>query len=109
MKQRIYYRDEAVRNLQQIWTYNVERAGERVANDLLRRIHTAIEHVIAGHPRAGRERPELGENVRSFPIVPHIVFYSAEPRRIVVVRILHDHRDIRAPLISLLIEAKKTA
>lgn len=109
MKQSIYYRDEAVRDLQQIWAYNAERAGERVANDLLRRIHTTIEHVIVDYPRAGRERPELGGNVRSFPIVPHIVFYSVEPRSILVVRILHGHRDIRPPLISLLIEAKKTA
>lgn len=109
MKQSLYYRDEAVRDLQQIWAYNAERAGERIANDLLRRIHTTIEMVIADHPRAGRERPELGENLRSFSIVPHIVFYSVEPRRILIVRIVHGYRDIRPPLISLLVEAKKTA
>jgi len=109
VKQSIYYRDEAVRDLQQIWAYNAERAGEQIANNLLRRIHSTIELLIADHPRAGRERPELGENLRSFPIVPHIVFYSVEPRRILIVRIMHGHRDLRPPLISLLIEAKKTA
>jgi plasmid stabilization system protein ParE len=41
--------------------------------------------------------------VRSFPVLPYIVFYGADGSGIHVIRILYGHRDIHPPLVSLLL------
>lgn len=46
----------------------------------------------------GRERPEIGEAVRSHIVHPFIVFYRVDYQRqcVAVVRILHGHLDFEA-------------
>jgi toxin ParE1/3/4 len=49
--------------------------------------------LLAERPTLGRERSELGPNVRSFLVESHIVYYVTSPSGIVVLRILHKRQD----------------
>ncbi len=43
---------------------------------------------------AGRERPELKEDLRSFPEGNYIIFYRKWAGKIAIVRVLHGARDL---------------
>lgn len=100
---RIDYTEPADDDIRHIWQHHAESVSAELADEIVDRIKTAVERVIAAHPSSGRKRPEFGEDVRSFPILPHIVFYRITGRRVEVMRVLHGHRDIRKPLMSLLL------
>ena len=102
MKHRADFRKEALADIKHLWAYHAERNGRDFADEIIARIKRTIIHVIAEHPHVGRARPEFG-GLRSYPIVPNVVFYRIEPDRIVIVRILHGRRDLKTPLISLLV------
>ena len=99
----VSYSDGAQSDLQQIHSYYAVRAGAEVAIRFSDRITATFERLVRRHPAAGRRRPDLGQEIRALPVVPYVVFYTADARRIRVVRILHGHRDIRPPLASLLL------
>lgn len=98
----VAYHEKAASDLNDIWSYVEANRGSRVADDVIDRIHDTLSAVGASQPRSGRRRPEFGENVRSFPSIPYVVFYQALGKRVTVLRILHGHRDLRQPLMSLL-------
>lgn len=100
---RIGYTVSAITDLEQIELYYAERTGAHVAQEYVERIKRTLDRLIAKNPRIGRLRPELLEGMRSFPVLPYIVFYRIEGRRVWVERVLHGHRDIRPPLASLLV------
>ena len=68
-------------------------AARGFANDL----HRVVRN-LARHPLMGRARPEVAENLRSFPFGRYIVFYLPAEHGIDVVRILHGARDLAAVL-----------
>jgi len=43
--------------------------------------------------------------VRSFPVLPYIAFYRDVSGRVIVIRLLHAHRDLKGPLLSLTLSA----
>jgi toxin ParE1/3/4 len=94
--------DEAISDLESIWDHYAEHASLRVADEVLQRIHAIVVRTVAQRPRAGGLRLELGDQIYSFPVIPYVVFYEVDGRRIRILRILHGHRDIREPLMSLL-------
>jgi len=63
------------------------------------RVLAAIERdagVLLGQPLIGRARPELGQQVRSWPTsTPYILYYVNDESDIVVLRVLHHARDVR--------------
>lgn len=87
---------------QERFTREVVRDGVRLLMQEEARKLEWLRHAIARNPRAGRLRQDLGPDIRSFPVLPYVVFYRIKRGRIDVVRILHGHRDIRPPLGSLL-------
>lgn len=97
------YSVQAVRDLVQIWDHHFHNASTRAADSLIRLVDTTIKEIIAKQPLAGRLRPELGAEVRSFPVAPYMIFYRVHQRRVEVLRVLHGHRNLRQPLLSLLI------
>ena len=99
----VEYTGEAVTDLAHIWLHHAERVSIRLADLLVQRIHATLWKVICKHPLAGRDRPELGDKVRSLPVVPYIVFYRIERRHVRVLRVLHGQRDVHQPLLSLLV------
>lgn len=99
---KLKYDAQAASDLEQIERHYAERADAQAAEKLLDRITSTLERLMARNPHAGRLRPELGVAIRSFPVLPYVVFYRIEGRRVYVLRIIHGHRDIRPPLASLL-------
>ncbi|MBK9216718.1 MAG: type II toxin-antitoxin system RelE/ParE family toxin [Chloracidobacterium sp.] len=56
------------------------------------RFHKVFD-VLVDNPRAGRERDELAEGLRSFPVGSYIVFYRLWAGDIAIARIIHAARD----------------
>jgi toxin ParE1/3/4 len=52
--------------------------------------------MLTDHPLAGRQRPELAPNLRSFPVGNYIIFYIPGPQGIELVRVLNARQDISA-------------
>lgn len=97
------YTTEAKADLKLIWGDSVKRFGLQQADSLRARIDETMRTTILAFPNSGRLRPELGHGVRSFPIVPFVVFHRVDGKNVVVLRVLHGRRDIREPLLSLLV------
>jgi toxin ParE1/3/4 len=98
----IEYSSQAIADIAQIWQHHADRVSIRLADELVQRLEATVLRVVGKHKLAGRLRPELGEGVRSFPIVPYVVYYRPRGSRVNVERVLHGHRDVRPPLTSLL-------
>ncbi len=49
---------------------------------------------LAQYPDFGRERSEIYNGARSFPVEKHIVFYQVSEKGIDVARILHQRMDL---------------
>lgn len=97
------YTDGALIDLTRIWLRVAESAGVRRADEIKSKIEERLTGIVAKHPGSGRLRPEFGPDVRSFLISwPYVAFYRHVGRRIEILRILHGHRDIHEPLMSLL-------
>ena len=84
---------EAADDLEHIYIYGEENWGERQADLYLRGLYEVFER-LAAYPRLGRARPELGKDVRSFPHVSHVVFFTPLFHEVAILRVLHGARDI---------------
>lgn len=49
--------------------------------------------MLSDNQKAGRERPELKEDLRSFPEGNYLIFYRLWAGRLAVVRVVHGARD----------------
>ncbi|MGO3927103.1 type II toxin-antitoxin system RelE/ParE family toxin [Rhodopseudomonas pseudopalustris] len=87
-------RPQAREDLIEIWLF-IADDNESAASSVVHRIDRTIQ-MLAENPKAGRERPELGNNIRSFPVGNYSVFYLPDGNGVEVVRILHASRDITA-------------
>jgi toxin ParE1/3/4 len=63
------------------------------AHHLLDALEDACQ-LLAQHPLLGRLRPELAENLRSFAVGNHLIFYTPTPDGIDVVRIIYGGRNL---------------
>jgi toxin ParE1/3/4 len=55
---------------------------------------TELFELLAAHNKMGRERPELKEDLRSFPEGNYVIFYRRWAGEIAIVRVLHAARDV---------------
>ncbi len=85
-------RPQAREDLIEIWLY-IADDNETAATTFIERIDRTIE-MLANAPKSGRERPELGEGLRSFPVGNYIIFYVEASYGVDVVRVMHARRDI---------------
>ena len=92
---RVIFTPLAQEDLQTIWDYLAEEAGEDVADGVLEAIQEKSAK-IAAFPEAGQIRNELLVNLRSFVIKSYVVFYMPLSDGIDVVRVLHGARDIES-------------
>jgi toxin ParE1/3/4 len=84
--------DEALADLEEIWSYIAGRRDESTAD----RMAASILGKCRSHarfPETGRSRDELAPGLRSFPVSPYVVFYRPVAESIQVLRILHGSRD----------------
>ena len=79
-------------DLVEVWGY-IADDNETAADQVLRRIDSVLA-MLADTPLAGRARPELRPEIRSFPVGNYIIFYRVMPDAVDVVRVLSHYRDI---------------
>jgi toxin ParE1/3/4 len=97
------YEKLARRDLRQIWLACAQASGITIADKLIVRIEDTLAKTLGAFPQSGRLRPELGAGVRSFPVLPYVAFYRVAASRVELLRVIHGHRDIKPPLVSLLL------
>jgi len=88
----IIKRPIVITDLAEIWNYIAEDSETR-ADDFVDAIDRKF-HVLAVQPKLGRERDDLAEGLRSFPVGRYIIFYLALMDGIEIVRVLHGARNI---------------
>jgi toxin ParE1/3/4 len=84
--------DKADADLVQIYRHlsSQSSAGaESIAREIARKFRN-----LSDFPFIGRERSSLAQGLRSVIVYPYVIFYTIEPDSIVIVRVLHGHRDI---------------
>ena len=81
-------------DLDSIWNFIATddiQAAERQINRIGKVFQMLVEN-----PLAGRERPELRKNLRSFPVGSYVVFYIPVSDGIEVARVMSSRQDIDA-------------
>lgn len=78
--------------LRAIWDYIANRSL-RAADVVLVEMEAKFDF-LADTPFAGRSRPELAQNIRSFPVGSYVIFYITVPTGIDVVRVMDGRQDI---------------
>ena len=86
---------DADEDLQNIFNYTQGSWGEAQATTYMHELFARFD-LIARTPAIGRVRPELGEDIRSFPYGQHVVFFTVWQGEIAILRVLHGSRDVDA-------------
>jgi toxin ParE1/3/4 len=55
---------------------------------------TNLFEMLADNTKAGRERPELKEDLRSFAVGNYLIFYRTWAGNAAIVRVIHGERDL---------------
>jgi toxin ParE1/3/4 len=83
----------ASRDIEQILDRSASQGGFDAAERLLSAINQKCSR-LAQFPMMGRGRPELGLNMRSFPIAPYLVFYTPIENGVEIVRVISGYQDL---------------
>jgi toxin ParE1/3/4 len=92
MTSRINRRKRANVDVETIWAW-IAAKNVRAAEELLDRFSTIFEMLVR-NPQAGRPRPDLGHELRSFAVDNYIVFYIPHSGGVDIVRVMHGRQDI---------------
>lgn len=87
---RVRVSDAAKQDRLEIW-FHIASDNPAAADALLEDLDTKLR-MLADSPGLGRMRPELGAQIRHFPVGNYLIFYSQLPDGISVLRILHGAR-----------------
>jgi toxin ParE1/3/4 len=86
-------------DLDDIWEYLYQQSG---SNDVADRQIDAITnrfYLLSRRPRIGRPRDgDLGTGTRSFPVGRYIIVYRIMGQDVLILRVAHTSRDLRALL-----------
>ncbi|HEV3306472.1 MAG TPA: type II toxin-antitoxin system RelE/ParE family toxin [Candidatus Sulfotelmatobacter sp.] len=93
---RVVVRPRASVDLAEIWAFIAEDSIKQA--DKFAAIIDEHFQGLARRPHMGRSRPELGTDLRSFPVGRYIIFYVSTPKGAEIVRVLHGARDIESVL-----------
>jgi toxin ParE1/3/4 len=88
---------QAVEDLDSIWFYiATESASIEAANRLIDSF-TRRFLLLAQHPYIGRVRDEdFGPGSRSFAVGEYVVIYRVHQPNVLILRVVHGHRDLAA-------------
>ena len=92
MTLRRFRRPAAERDIDDIWLH-IAKDNVAAANALIFRIED-IESRLCDFPEIGQSRPELGPDLRYWPIGSYLLIYRAAGDRLEIVRIVHGARDL---------------
>ncbi|WP_052501450.1 type II toxin-antitoxin system RelE/ParE family toxin [Thiomicrospira microaerophila] len=79
-------------DLKEIYRYTVENWGMQQAQNYLDHIKQSFKTLLE-NPNLGRERSELGQNVRAINCQKHIIFYRYLETELQIIRVLHGRQD----------------
>jgi toxin ParE1/3/4 len=91
---RIFVSRQAHEDAYGLWSYIAEdnpEAAHRWEN-LLNDSYA----LLAQHPRLGPARPDLGTDLRFFPMGSYVIFYREVSEGLEIVRVLHGSRNLEA-------------
>lgn len=77
--------------------YTLERWGEQQWAEYEEALAQAFD-TIEEYPDLGRQRPELGTNLRSYVVREHVIYYRVSDTSVLVLRIRHGRTDPRRTL-----------
>lgn len=84
----------AERDLDQIKSFLIEKAGPRLTRTVLKEIRSALE-LLGNEPGLGHVREDLTSRpVKFWPVYSYLVVYDPETRPIQIIRVLHGMRDV---------------
>jgi toxin ParE1/3/4 len=84
---------EAIADLEAIWDFYAEAAGQTTAEKVVRQIAETCR-MIGEHPLIGRSRDEVRPGLRSLVSHPNVIFYRVRNDIPEIVRVLDGRRDI---------------
>lgn len=90
---------QAEADLDGIWSYVATHSGSAGIAD--RFVDSIADRflLLAAHPYLGRRRDDdLRRGIRSFPAGDYVILYRIRNRQVVILRVVHGNRDIRALL-----------
>jgi toxin ParE1/3/4 len=84
----------AERDLDQIKSYLIEKAGPRITRTVFQEIRSAL-NLLGTNPEIGHTREDLTDlPVKFWPVYSYLIVYDPEPKPVVVIRVLHGMRDV---------------
>jgi toxin ParE1/3/4 len=84
--------NRAEADLDDIWLH-IATENIAAADRMIERIETA-EDRLGEFPQIGQARPEIGPDLRYWPVGSYLVFYRAEADQVTIVRVVHGARDL---------------
>ena len=90
--------NRAARNRNDLWLYVAEN-NLSAADKLLQRFEDAFR-LLSENPEAGRARPDLGDNIRTFAVAGHVICCRPDHDAITVAAIFHGARNITRRLLD---------
>ncbi|WP_347175336.1 type II toxin-antitoxin system RelE/ParE family toxin [Polaribacter uvawellassae] len=85
--------NDADTDLEDIFDYTEKRHNQDQAILYLSTIE-GVFFQLCKQPNLGRLRNEIKENIFSFPIQKHIIFYKIDTNKLIIIRVLHSSRDM---------------
>lgn len=86
----------AAAELDTIWYYVATGSGSAEIADRLIDAITERFVLLAHFPQMGRRREDLRPGLRSFPVGEYVVLYRIEGSDVLILHVVHGHRDIEA-------------
>jgi len=93
---RLRVRPSAAQDIEQIFDYIAEAAGDETARRFTADIERQYRKLASLPGTLGRARPELRPDLRSFPYRRYVIFFRYVDDVFEVVNILEGHRDMGA-------------
>jgi len=89
---KLVFTKQSKADLDEIWDYIAQDSFDR-ADSFIGQIYGKC-FLLSESPAIGRERPELVEGIRSFPVDRYLIFYRIKVDTIFIERVLNGYRDI---------------
>ena len=82
-------------DINSIWDYLHNLAGEQVADRYIERIYEVFE-LLSEHPYLGRPRPDIALNIRSYSVsrTPYIILYFPRDYGVEISRVFDSRQDL---------------
>jgi toxin ParE1/3/4 len=81
---------DAKLDLINIRRYTVQQWGIEQSRKYITKLRKTIQ-LLSENPLLGKPRPEVGDDVASFPYASHVIYYIMNRQQLVVFGILHKH------------------